>query len=60
MLARIYSRKPLLVAITTLSDDEYQALANELINQPAEGTLAVNLKNKLLLRLHQQLKFQTF
>ncbi|MBB1342471.1 VRR-NUC domain-containing protein [Pseudoalteromonas sp. SR45-6] len=38
------------------SDDEYQALAIELINQPAEGTLAVNLKNKLLLRLHQQLK----
>ncbi|WP_244390305.1 exonuclease domain-containing protein [Pseudoalteromonas sp. KAN5] len=38
------------------TDDQYQALAHEVIAQQAQGTLAVNLKNKLLLRLHQQLK----
>lgn len=40
--------------ITT--DEQYQGLAHEIIAQPAQGTLAINLKNKLLLRLYQQLK----
>lgn len=40
--------------ITT--DEQYQNLANEVIAQQAQGTLAINLKNKLLLRLYQQLK----
>lgn len=40
--------------ITT--DEQYQSLAHEVIAQHTQGTLAINLKNKLLLRLYQQLK----
>ena len=38
------------------NDEQYSSLAHEVITQQAQGTLAVNLKNKLLLRLYQQLK----
>ncbi|WP_394193559.1 exonuclease domain-containing protein [Pseudoalteromonas atlantica] len=40
--------------ITT--DEQYQSLAHKVIAQQAQGKLAVSLKNKLLLRLYQQLK----
>ncbi|MFY8325649.1 exonuclease domain-containing protein [Pseudoalteromonas sp. ZZD1] len=36
--------------------EQYQSLAHEVIAQHAQGTLAINLKNKLLLKLYQQLK----
>ncbi|MGO2074039.1 exonuclease domain-containing protein [Pseudoalteromonas sp. AOP31-A2-14] len=38
------------------SEGDYQQLATAVIEQQAVGVLAVNLKNKLLLQLHQQLK----
>ncbi|MGO2372585.1 MAG: exonuclease domain-containing protein [Pseudoalteromonas prydzensis] len=38
------------------TDDDYHDLAHNVIAQQAQGTLAINLKNKLLLRLYQQLK----
>ncbi|MGB1291650.1 MAG: exonuclease domain-containing protein [Pseudoalteromonas sp.] len=38
------------------ADEQYQGLAHEVMAQHAQGTLAISLKNKLLLRLYQQLK----
>ncbi len=38
------------------TDDDYHDLAHNVIAQQAQGTLAITLKNKLLLRLYQQLK----